>query len=170
MIAIPQHRLDALLSRYSMVENELGTGLATDAYVKLSREFSELGPVIETIKAYRAVTAEIADLDALSKDASNDAAQRKMAESEKLALQGHSNARHQIRLALIPKTRWTITTPSSKSRRRRRRAALFAGDLFRMLGYAAKRGWKTEVISMSKAQRPGSRSHRRNAWRGVFAR
>ena len=52
-----------------MVERELGSGLGTEAYVKLSREFSELGPVIETIKTYRAVGAEIADLDAMIADA-----------------------------------------------------------------------------------------------------
>ena len=62
MIALPQHRLDALLSRYSLVESELATNLGRDDYVKLSREFAELGPVIETIKAYRNVTAELADL------------------------------------------------------------------------------------------------------------
>ena len=56
MISIPQHRLDALLARHALVESELGTGLGTEADIKLSREFSDLGPVIETIKAYRAVT------------------------------------------------------------------------------------------------------------------
>ena len=83
MIALPQHRLDALLSRHAMVESELASGLAPDAYVKLSREFSELGPVIEAIKAYRAVRAEIDDLDAMIADSANDADMRKMAEAEK---------------------------------------------------------------------------------------
>ena len=69
MIALPQHRLDALLARHELVESELATNLSRDDYVKLSREFSELGPVIEAIKAYRAVTAEIADLEALAADA-----------------------------------------------------------------------------------------------------
>jgi peptide chain release factor 1 len=51
LISIPQHRLDALLSRHALVESELATTLPTETYVKLSREFSELGPVIDTIKA-----------------------------------------------------------------------------------------------------------------------
>ena len=53
--ALPQQKLDALLARHALVESELATGLATDAYVKLSREHAELSPVVEAIKAYRAV-------------------------------------------------------------------------------------------------------------------
>src|SRR5690606_12499131 len=68
LIALPQHTLDALLSRHSMLESELSTKLPTETFVKLSREFSELGPVIEAIKAYRTINAEIADMDALIDD------------------------------------------------------------------------------------------------------
>ncbi len=97
MIALPQHRLDALLARHSLVESELATNLSRDDYVKLSREFAELGPVIEAIKAYRAVTAEIADLDALAADPSTDAEMRKLADSEKPALQARRDKlEHQI--------------------------------------------------------------------------
>ena len=87
LIALPQQKLDALLARHAMVESELATNLAA-TYVKLSREFAELGPVIEAIKAYRAVTGEIADLDALIADPETDAEMRGMAEAEKPALQG----------------------------------------------------------------------------------
>ncbi len=51
MIALPQHRLDALLARHSLVESELATNLSRDDYVKMSREFAELGHVIEAIQA-----------------------------------------------------------------------------------------------------------------------
>ena len=91
-----------------MVENELGTGLATDAYVKLSREFSELGPVIETIKAYRAVTSEIADLATLLDDAATDAEMRTMAATEKPALEA--------RLAALEQ-RIKVDLPQDQSRR-----------------------------------------------------
>ncbi len=87
LIALPQHRLDALLTRHSLVESELATNLSRDDYVKLSREFSELGPVIEAIKAYRAVTSELADLEALASDTAIDAEMRKLADAEKPALQ-----------------------------------------------------------------------------------
>src|SRR5258705_58877 len=79
---LPEQKLDALLTRHKMVEGELASGLAPEAYVKLSREFAELGPVIETIKAYRAVTSEIADLTSLLDDAATDAEMRTIAATE----------------------------------------------------------------------------------------
>ena len=92
MIALPQHRLDALLARHELVESELASGLGAEAYVKLSREFAELGPVIEAIKAYRAVTAEIADLEALAADPTTDAEMRKLADAERPALLARKEA------------------------------------------------------------------------------
>ena len=85
MIAIPEHRLDALLHRHALVERELATDLKPEDYVKLSREFSDLTPVIDTIKEYRAVVSELADLETMMAD--QDADMRRMAEAEKPALQ-----------------------------------------------------------------------------------
>jgi peptide chain release factor 1 len=159
VIALPQAKLDALLARHSLVENELATNLAPDAYVKLSREFAELEPVIETIKAYRTITSEIADLDALIADAKTDSDMRKLAESEKPALQERKeDLERKIGLALIPKDAMDERNVILEIRAGTGgdEAALFAGDLFRMYErYAAKQGWKTEVISMSEGSKGG---------------
>jgi peptide chain release factor 1 len=56
---LPEHKLDALVARHQMVEHELASQVTPESYVKLSREFSELGPIVETVKNYRAVVAEI---------------------------------------------------------------------------------------------------------------
>ena len=53
-------KLDALLARQQMVEAELASQPSRETYVKLSKEFSDLGPLIETVKTYRATLAEIA--------------------------------------------------------------------------------------------------------------
>ncbi len=159
MIALPQAKLDALLARHSLVESELATSLSPDNYVKLSREFAELEPVIEAIKAYRAVTSEIADLDALIADAKTDSEMRKLAETEKPALQGRKEELEQkIGMALIPKDAMDERNVILEIRAGTGgdEAALFAGDLFRMYErYAAKQGWKTEVISMSEGAKGG---------------
>ncbi|MDP2296599.1 MAG: peptide chain release factor 1 [Pseudolabrys sp.] len=175
MISLPQHRLDALLHRHSMVEGELQTSLSPDAYVKLSREFSELGPVIEAIKAYRAVTAELADLDAMMNDPANDAEMRKMADAEKPALQARAEKlEHQIRLALIPKDAMDDHDAILEIRAGTggAEAAWFAGDLFRMYDrYAAKQGWKTEIISISEGAKGGYKEIVAEVHgRGVFAK
>jgi peptide chain release factor 1 len=175
LIALPQHRLDALLSRHAMVESELGSGLSPDAYVKLSREYSELGPVIEAIKAYRAVTADMGDLEALIADPSTDSDMRKLAEAEKPALQARKDKlEQQIGLALIPKDAMDDHNAILEIRAGTGgdEAALFAGDLFRMYErYAAKQGWKTEILSMSEGAKGGVKEIIAEVrGRGVFAK
>ncbi|MGH6663922.1 MAG: peptide chain release factor 1 [Pseudolabrys sp.] len=175
MIALPQHRLDALLARHELVESELASGLSADAYVKLSREFAELGPVVEAIKAYRAVNAEISDLDALAADASGDPEMRKLAEAEKPALLVRRNKLEQlIRLALIPKDAMDDHNAILEIRAGTGgdEAALFAGDLFRMYErYAAQQGWKVEILSMSEGSKGGFKEIVAEVrGRGVFAK
>jgi peptide chain release factor 1 len=175
LIALPQHRLDALLARHELVESELASNLSRDDYVKLSREFSELGPVIEAIKAYRAVTAEIADLEALAADAATDAEMRKLADAEKPALQARRDKlEHQIQLALIPKDAMDDHDAILEIRAGTGgdEAALFAGDLFRMYErYAAQQGWKTEILSISEGSKGGFKEIVAEVHgRGVFAK
>ena len=175
MIALPQHRLDALLHRHALVESELATNLSRDDYVKLSREFSELGPVIEAIKAYRAVAAEIEGLDALIADPSSDAEMRKLVENEKPGLQTRRDQlERQISLALIPKDAMDDHDAILEIRAGTGgdEAALFAGDLFRMYErYAAKQGWKTEILSISEGTKGGFKEIVAEVHgRGVFAK
>jgi peptide chain release factor 1 len=175
LISLPQHRLDALLSRHAMIERELGSGLSTENYIKLSREFSELGPVIDAIKNYRATAAELADLAAMIADASTDAEMRKMAEAEKPALEARQEAlERKIRLALIPKDAMDDHDAILEIRAGTGgdEAALFAGDLFRMYErYAAKQGWKVEVLSMSEGAKGGLKEAIAEVHgRGVFAK
>jgi len=59
LTVLPQQKMDALLARHALVESELASGLSPDAYVKLSREFAELSPVVEAIKAYRGTDKEM---------------------------------------------------------------------------------------------------------------
>ena len=175
MIALPQQKLDALLNRHAMVESELATNLAPETYVKLSREFAELGPVVDTIKAYRAVTGEIADLDALIADPKTDAEMRKLAESEKPALQTRRDyLEKQIGLALIPKDAMDDHNAILEIRAGTGgdEASLFAGDLFRMYErYAATQGWKVEILSISEGAKGGFKEIVAEVrGRGVFAK
>ncbi len=153
MSTLPQIKLDALLTRHASVESELSQKLGAETFVKLSREFAELDPVVSKIKAYRAVAKEIADLDALLDDASTDAAMREMAHAEKPALQDRQGVLEQdIRKALIPKNAMDERNVIVEIRAGTGgdEASLFAGDLYRMYErFAAKQGWKVEVISES---------------------
>jgi peptide chain release factor 1 len=167
--------MDALLARHSLVESELASGLSTEAYVKLSREFAELGPVVESIKAYRSAEKEIADLAALVDDSATDTDMRKLADAERHALQERKEKlAQQIRVALLPKDAMDDHNAILEIRAGTGgdEAALFAGDLFRMYErYAAKQGWKTEVLSLSGGTKGGFKEIVAEvSGRGVFAK
>jgi len=156
---LPEQKLDALIARHRAVETELSTQVSTDTYVKLSREFAELGPIIETVKAYRGVTAEIDDLNTLIADPSTDAEMRNMASGEKPALEERRAAlEQQIKLALLPKDAMDERNVIVEIRAGTGgdEASLFAGDLFRMYErFAAKQGWKVELVSASDGSMGG---------------
>jgi peptide chain release factor 1 len=156
---LPQHKLDALLARHATVESELSRQVTTENYVRLSREFAELGPVVDLIKAYRSVAAEIADLETLLEDPATDADMRALAAGEKPALETRRQAlEQQIRLALLPKDAMDERNVILEIRAGTGgdEAALFAGNLFRMYErYAAAQGWKVEMISASEGTMGG---------------
>ena len=154
MITLPQSKLDALVMRLRTVEADLAGGPDRESYVKLSREFSELQPLVESIKAYQGVESELVDLDAMLDDPATDSEMRALAETEKPALTARRDAlAHQIRLALIPKDAMDERNVILEIRAGTGgdEASLFAGDLFRMYErFAARNGWKVEVVSASE--------------------
>jgi peptide chain release factor 1 len=153
---LPELKLDTLIARHAEVEAELSGQLAGEDFVRLSREFAELSPIVETVKAYRAVTREIADLESMMSDPSTDADMRQIADAERIELQARRDKLEQeIRVHLIPKDAMDDRNVILEIRAGTGgdEASLFAGVLFRMYErYAAKQGWKTEVMSES----PGS--------------
>src|SRR3982075_2167016 len=172
---LPEQKLDALLARHKAIESELATQVTPETYVKLSREFAELGPVVETVTNYRNVVSEIGDLDALIADSSTDAEMRTMAAAEKPALEQRRAALEQeIRLALLPKDAMDERNVILEIRAGTGgdEASLFAGNLFRMYErYAAKQGWKVEVISASEGTMGGYKEIIAEIrGRGAFAR
>jgi peptide chain release factor 1 len=151
---LPQAKLDALVARYATIETDLAGQPDRQTYVKLSREFAELGPLVDTVKAYRATLDEIAGLDALLGDAATDAEMRELAAQERPTLLARRDRlEQQIKVALIPKDAMDERNVVLEIRAGTGgdEAARFAGDLFRMYErYAAKQGWKVEVISASE--------------------
>jgi len=151
---LPASRLDALLARLAVVEKELSTNLDRDTYVKLSREFAELGPVVESVRALKEAQAQLADAEALLADPKTDPAMARLAGDEKSELTRRVAAlEDKLRLALIPKDAMDERDVILEVRAGTGgdEAALFAGDLFRMYErYAALQGWKVELVSASE--------------------
>ena len=172
---LPEHKLEALVTRHAQLENELSSGVGGETYVKLSREFAELAPVVAAINAYRAIEAEIRDLDAIASDPATDTEMKRMAAAERPVLQQRREGLEQkLRLALIPKDAMDDHNAILEIRAGTGgdEAALFAGDLFRMYErYAALQGWKTEVVSISEGTKGGFKEVVAEvSGRGVFAK
>jgi peptide chain release factor 1 len=152
-------RLDALIARRQAVEAELAGQPDRETYVKLSREYAELGPLVEKVQALRAAAAELADLDALVSDPATEPEMRALAASEKEGLEArHAALEQEVRLALIPKDAADERNVILEIRAGTGgdEAALFAGDLFRMYErYATLRRWKVELISLSEGTMGG---------------
>ncbi len=173
MTTLPEAKLDALLARHAMVEAELARQLAPDTFVKLSRELAEITPVVDRVKAYRAVGAELDGLAAMIDDP--DPEMRAAAAAEKPELEARRDAlAKEIRLALLPKDAMDERNVILEIRAGTGgdEASLFAGDLFRMYErYAAAQGWKTEIISASDGQMGGYKEVIAEiSGRGVYAK
>lgn len=151
---IPQEKLARLVDRFEAIQAEMASDLSPDDYVKLAKEYAELTPVVEVIKAMEATTAEIADLEELLADDDTDAEMREMAEPELAELkESLPDKERQLSIILLPKDAADEKSAILEVRAGTGgdEASLFAGDLFRMYSrYADLMGWKVEVMSASE--------------------
>jgi peptide chain release factor 1 len=156
---LPDQKLNALVARHAALQSDLAAALPPETYVKLSREFAELAPVVEAVNAYRAAQQELEGVESLIEDPATDSEMRSIAEAERPHLEARRAAlEHQLRLALIPKDAMDERNVILEIRAGTGgdEAALFAGDLFRMYErYAASQGWKVEVLAFSEGSMGG---------------
>jgi peptide chain release factor 1 len=172
---LPDQKLNALVDRHAMLERELSSGLPAETYVKLSREFAELAPVVDAVKSYRAAQRELDDLTGMIADPATDTEMRSIAESEKPGLETRRVAlEQQLRIALLPKDAMDERNVILEIRAGTGgdEASLFAGNLFRMYErYAALQGWKVEIVAASEGTVGGYKEIVAEiAGRGAFAK
>ena len=156
---LPEQKLDALLTRHAEVAGRTREPAQFRYLCEAVARILRARAVVESIKAYRAASRELAELDALVDDPATDPEMRGLAESEKGALQERRDQlAQQVRLALIPKDAMDERNVILEIRAGTGgdEASLFAGDLFRMYErYAAKQGWKVEMVSASEGTMGG---------------
>ena len=175
MSALPRDKLDRLSERWMAIQDQLNHGVSQADYVKLTKEFSELSPVVAQIDALRKAEAESADLEQLMRDPGADKDMVDLAYAERASLSERiAGLEQQLRIALLPKDAADEKSAILEVRAGTGgdEAALFAADLFRMYTrYADLRGWKTEVISASENDLGGYKEIIASiTGQGVFAR
>jgi peptide chain release factor 1 len=154
MAGISQDRLEKMIGRWAAIQAELNAGANQATYAKLTKEFAQLNPLVETIEALRTAEKERDDLQALLADAGADKEMAAMARDDLYALEPRLEELEQrLKIQLLPKDAADERSAILEVRAGTGgdEAALFAADLFRMYTrYAELRGWKVEIISESE--------------------
>jgi len=170
-------KLNKVLARHSELRDTLATATISDPkeFGRLSKEYSDMIPVVEAIEEAHKTEREIQDLAALLADKETDTEMRDLARLELEELKEKlPQQEHQIKVLLLPKDEDDERNAILEIRAGTggEEAGLFASDLFRMYQrFAANRGWKFEVLSLSEtglgALKEASASI---AGKGVFSR
>jgi peptide chain release factor 1 len=172
---------DDKLSRLVERHSELADAMAREGprsaqdHARLSKEYADLLPMVETIVALQKARGEMTDLANLMKDSADDPDMAKLAEGEYLALkEAVPRLEHQIKLMLLPKDEADERNAILEVRAGTggEEAALFAAALFRMyLRYAELHGWRAEILGINETGLGGYKEATATiAGRSVFAR
>lgn len=152
---IPQQKLEQVLDKFDAVEARMGVETVPDEIVKLAKEYAELRPVAEGVRALKERLAEISDLEEMAADPEMAA----MVKEELHALKsGLANIERDVSILLLPKDKDDNASVVIEIRAGTGgdEAAIFAGDLFRMYArYAQLQGWKLEIETESDAEMGG---------------
>lgn len=169
-------KLDKLILKYDELRDTMSSPDKLDSreFGKLSKEYSDLTPLIEHIMTLRTAQAEVKDLEQIVKE-ETDPEMRRMAEDELRNVNDLiPKLLNTVKLALLPKDAADEKNAILEVRAGTggEEAALFAGELFRMYQkLAAIQGWKFEVLSVSESDRGGYKEATASiGGRSVFAK
>jgi peptide chain release factor 1 len=158
MVNVSQEKLDRLETRLQGIEAQMAAGTGGETYVRLSKEYAELEPVVKAVRALKAAESERADLEEILRQGGDEEIVA-MAEAESAGLvERIAELERHIKLLLLPKDAADERNVILEVRAGTGgdEAAIFAGDLFRMYQrYAALKGWRVEVISASEGEHGG---------------
>ena len=144
-------RLQQITDRHAELTSLMSSGdLVGEKFVKISKEYSDLEPVVQAIHEYQNTKAEIQDLKEMLKDPE----MKDIASEELKILEAKlPTLEHAVKFALIPKEKTDSRNAILEIRAGTGgdEAALFASSLFNMYkGYASANGWRVEIDSASE--------------------
>ena len=154
-------KLEAIYARYQEIEQQMNDPQVTadmKRYVKLSKDYKDLQPVVKAYRDYKSLLDTIDECKELL-ETEKDAELRDMAKEELVAAQERrEKMEEEIRILLIP-----ADPQDSKNAVVEIRggtggdeACIFAGDLFRMYTrYCEKKHWKVEITDFNEGTSGG---------------
>src|ERR1700745_3688935 len=165
-------KLDQVVARHAELQAALSGGnLDSQKFVAASKEYADLGPLVEAVNKWRKAEQELKDTEALAADPDMKA----MAEEEAANLKKRLPELEQtVKRMLLPKDAADEKNAILEIRAGTGgdEAALFAADLFRMYQrYAGEHRWKFEIMELSDTGIGGYKEAIATvSGKGVFAR
>ena len=141
---IAEDTLIQITQRFEFLEAQMAEGSSDIA--KLAKEYSDLKPVVDEVRAYQTLVHDISDAEAMM----DDPDMRELAAEELPILRASlPKAEHDLQLALLPKDSADARPAILEIRPGTGgdEAALFAADLIRMYQrYVETQGWTFDII------------------------
>jgi peptide chain release factor 1 len=154
-------KLEGINIRYDQVSEQIVDPEVIsdmDRYVKLNREYKELGEIVEVYKRYK----DVIDNIAASKEIIANETDREFVDMAKMELDEllplKDKMDEEIKILLIPKEEEDSKNVIIEIRAGTGgdEASIFVGDLFKMYSrYFEKRGWKTELMTVNEGTAGG---------------
>ena len=153
MTSFSLDKFEDILKRSEELEKQLNEELTSDQYVRFSKEYSEIQPLVSAISEWKKTSKEISDLEILLEEKNTEKELKELAEEEFENLVDHlSKVEENIKLLLLPKDKADSKDVILEIRAGTGgdEAAIFAGDLFRMYQrFADLNKWKTQIMTLS---------------------
>ena len=157
---IPIEKVKSIVDTYETLEKELASGdINKKDFVKKSKEYSNIGEVINEARGYINFEKEKNELEKIINEKDSDKEMIKLAENELIQLskkkEKHEN---KLRIYLLPKDEADAKNAILEIRAGTggKEAALFVADLYKMYEKVCfNKKWSLEIINISKSEAGG---------------
>ena len=146
-------KLNSIIEKHEILEKKISDPSSMDQkeYAKASKEYSDLGQVVEQIKEFKKLEESLPELEEMVSDPEmKELAEEELNEAKKRI----PELEQEIKIALLPKDDADEKNAILEIRAGTGgdEAALFAGDLLNMYQrFASSEGWKFEILNASES-------------------
>ena len=148
-----QKNLYKIIEKHEKLSQRLAEGVIGEEYIRASKEFSNLEPIVDKIKKYLDINNLVTEYKELIKNNSTEPEIKEIARDELVELEKKLPALLQdVKLSMLPKDEADEKNALIEIRAGTGgdEAGLFVADLLGMyLKYAENKRWKTEILSLS---------------------
>ena len=157
---VPVDKVKDIINKHSSLEKELSAGnIDPKLFAKKSKEYSNLGNIIETAKAFVNFEDEKNDLMNIAQDKSNDPEMVDLAQKDlDQLIDKKKKWENDLKIFLLPKDEDDDKNAIVEIRAGTGglEASLFCADLFKMYEkVCSKKKWNLEIINISKSEAGG---------------